>query len=170
MRAGKEAIFNTEALLEVDGAMIDELKRRSLESPTLRFRLCLHNTVDDPIQEMIVVHRLECYSRPHYHPDVTVSFLMLEGSLSVFTFDSRGSVISEVGLEPFGHDRQFCLRIDQGVIYVPVCTSDVAVFYEVLSGPNPDGKANHFPAWSPVETDSEGVAALRKKLGISSTG
>ncbi|MDP6525908.1 MAG: WbuC family cupin fold metalloprotein [Kiritimatiellia bacterium] len=169
MREGKEAIFNTEALLEIDGTMIEELKRLARKSPTFRYRLCLHHSVDDPFQEMIIVHCLGNYSRPHYHPDVTVSMLVLEGALTVFMFDSHGNVTGSTKLAPLGKGKPFCLRIDRGISYVPVCRSDIVVFYEALSGPNRDGEANSFPDWSPLESDSAGIAALRERLGIIPT-
>lgn len=141
MREAEGATFNTEPVLAVDHDMIEMLKERARCSPALRYRLCLHHSTDDPIQEMIVVHCRGNDSRPHAHPAASMSYTMIEGEMTVVLYDDAGNEADRIELAAPGHGKNLCLRLAPGVTYVPVCRSDTAVFHETLSSPNPDGSA-----------------------------
>lgn len=161
-----QALFNRASLLSVDGTRIAELKTRALTSPTRRFRLCLHATPEDAVQEMIVVHCRDNYSRPHTHP-VAVSILLLEGALDILLFDDEGNVAERIELRPFGQDRPFVAHLKPGRWYMPVCRSPQAVFYEAKAGPFCPDETNRWAPWSPAEDDPAGIANYRRTLGLS---
>jgi cupin fold WbuC family metalloprotein len=165
MREAAEALFNTEALLQVDGHLVEELKRRAHRSPTRRFRLCLHRSSEELVQEMIVVHCRENYSRPHKH-SVPLTYIVLEGALRVFLFDDAGVVTQRIDLVAFGKGRAFTLHIDAGTWYMPVCGTPQVVFYEAKRGPFRRDSANLWAPWAPAEDDHEGIASYRRALGI----
>jgi len=166
MTDGEQARFNTAAALAVDAAMISELKRRALESPTRRFRLCLHHSTREAVQQMIVVHCHDNYSRPHAHT-VPLSYLVLEGSLRVLLFDDSGAITGHVDLEPLGQEHPFALRLEPGQWYMPVCRTPQVVFFETKAGPFERDATNRWAPWSPDDTDSAAIAAFRAKLGIT---
>ena len=60
-----EAIFNTEEVLHVSREMLDELTRRARQAPRGRFRLCLHRSTNEEIQEMLIACVKGTYFRPH---------------------------------------------------------------------------------------------------------
>ncbi len=141
MRETDGAIFNTEPVLAVDRDMVEQLKQRARRSPTLRYRLCLHHSTADPIQQMIVVHCRGNDSRAHCHPVAAMSYTMIEGEMSVLLFDDEGNETQRVELAPPGTGKNVCLRLGPGIMYMPVCESETVVFHETLSSPNPDGSA-----------------------------
>lgn len=141
MREAEGAIFNTDPVLAVGRETIEMLKERARRSPTLRYRFCLHHSTADPIQEMIVVHCRDNDSRPHAHPAASVSYTMIEGEMTVVLFDPDGNETDRIELAAPGHGRNVCLRLAPGIMYMPVCRSETAVFHETLSSPNPDGAA-----------------------------
>jgi len=141
MRETDGAIFNTEPVLAVDRDMIEHLKERARCSPTRRYRLCLHHSTADPIQQMIVVHCRGNDSRPHRHPAASMSYTMIEGEMSVVLFDGQGNETQHIELAAPGTGKNVCLRLGPGIMYVPVCESETAVFHETLSSPNPDSSA-----------------------------
>jgi cupin fold WbuC family metalloprotein len=141
MREAEGALFNTEPVLAVDGEMMEMLKERARRSPTLRYRLCLHHSTDDPVQQMIVVHCRGNDSRPHAHPTASMSYTMIEGEMTVVLFDGEGNESDRIELAAPGQGKHVCLRLVPGVIYMPVCRTETAVFHETLSSPNPDGSA-----------------------------
>jgi len=67
VRESDVALFNTDDVLSVDDALVETLKGRARTSPSRRFRLCLHRSAEEAVQEMIVVHCRDNYSRPHRH-------------------------------------------------------------------------------------------------------
>lgn len=165
MTEARQARFNTAPALAVDSVMIAELKRRALGSPTRRFRLCLHHTTAEAVQQMIVVHCQDNYSRPHAHK-VPLSYLVLEGALRVLLFDDTGTITERIDLQPFGGTQPFALRLEPGQWYMPVCMSLQVVFFETKTGPFEREATNLWAPWSPEENDGAAIDAFRRKLGI----
>lgn len=166
MKETDEALFNTEALLQVDCGMIAKLKTLAERSPTRRFRLCLHQSTEEAVQEMIVVHCRENYSRPHAHR-VPLTYLVLDGALRVLLFDDSGAVTHSIDLSPFGSGNPFALRIEPERWYMPVCMTSQVVFFETKTGPFRRDATNVWAPWSPAEDDTAGIAAYRRSLGIA---
>jgi cupin fold WbuC family metalloprotein len=165
LRETDRALFNTGDVLEVDSAMIEDLKRRARTAPTRRFRLCLHQSPDETVQEMLIVHCRDNYSRPHRHTTPS-SCLILEGTLSVFVFDDAGKVTSRIDLAPRASGKPFTLRLGAGVWHMPVCRSEQLVFYETMTGPFQRESANDWAPWSPEEDDVEGIVGYLRGLGV----
>lgn len=171
MREASGALFNTDAVMRVDQALVDELKARAFTSPTGRFRLCLHHSPDEPVQQMLVVHRRGNYSRPH-RQDASKMFTVIEGELLVLIFDEQGGLAERIAIKPpgQGESRQgesLCVRLAPGVWHTMFALTDPAVFCEILAAPNPDGNATEYPAWSPAESDASGVAEFLARVGLS---
>lgn len=165
MRESNQALFNTDSVLAVDEAMLEELKLRALTAPHRRYRLCLHHTPDDAVQEMIVVHCRDNYSRPHHH-NTASSCLVLEGELSVFLFDGDGQVTQRVDLGPRGSGKPFTLWIGAGVWHMPVCQTPQLVFYETMTGPFRRDDVNIWAPWSPPEDDPAAIEAYLRGFGV----
>ena len=164
MKETEGALFNTDDLIEVDRAMVGLLKARAAESPTGRFRLCLHHSTSDAVQEMIIAHCRGSYSRPHRHPGRSVSYKMIEGRMAVVLFDDAGGVVRTMRLGPPGGDRPFAFRLTSGGWYMPIGESDAAVFCETLAGPNVEGQATEYATWAPAPADAEAAAAFLARL------
>lgn len=162
------AVFNRERVCVVDAALIEELKARALGSRLGRYRLCMHHSCDEPMQDMIVVHCRGNYSRPHYHPNAAMSYTMIEGRMDVLLFDNAGVVTQRVRMGTPGdvYAEAVSLRLSTGVIYTPVCISETAVFHETLGAPNPGGTETLYAAWSPADDEPERIAAFQRALGI----
>lgn len=159
------AIFNTEPVLEVDERLVEDLRQRAWKSPTRRFRLCLHTSIEETVQEMIVVHCRDNYSRPHSHK-VPLTYVVLDGELRVLFFNGTGQVTRSVDLGGDGARKPFALRIGAGIWYMPVCMTPQVVFYETITGPFHRDTTNVWAPWSPNEKDLEGIRAYRQQLGI----
>lgn len=165
LRESNHALFNTGDVLEVDRKMIEVLKERARRAPTRRYRLCLHQSPDEVVQEMVIVHCRDNYSRPHRHTAPS-SCTILEGELSVFLFDGDGKVSGRIDLGTQGSGKPFALRLGAGVWHMPVCRSEQLVFYETMTGPFERESANDWAPWSPDEDDTEGISAYLRALGI----
>jgi cupin fold WbuC family metalloprotein len=165
MRESNQALFNTDEVLVVDQTLITHLKERALKAPQRRFRLCLHHSSDEPVQEMIVVHCRENYSRPHYHRAPS-SCMILEGELTVVLFDDAGHVTQRIEMGARESGKPFTIRIGPDCWHMPVCTSKQLVFYETMTGPFERDTVNVWAPWSPAEDDPEAIAAYLRSLGF----
>ncbi|MBT3295615.1 MAG: cupin fold metalloprotein, WbuC family [Verrucomicrobia bacterium] len=166
--SGPGAFFNRDRVCAVDATLIERLKTEALRSPLGRFRLCMHHSTSDPMQDMIIVHRRGNYSRPHYHPNAAMSYTMIEGRMDILLFDDAGSVTERVRMGCHGDPESDAvgIRLAAGTVYTPVCLTEAAVFHETLSAPNPDGEATHYAAWSPADDEPDRIAAFHRGLGI----
>lgn len=70
---------------------IAELKRQADTSEKQRSRLNLHPSVDDAIQEMIIVFSSACRMPPHKNLQRSESVHVIEGSLDLLVFDQEGA-------------------------------------------------------------------------------
>jgi cupin fold WbuC family metalloprotein len=165
MREANGAIFNTQELMTVDESLIALLKDRAKQAGRRRFRLCLHHSPDEAVQEMIIAACREAYSRPHRHPGRSILYHVIEGQLRVCFFEETGKPTETIELGPPGGGKPFCFRLSSGGWYMPVVRSPMAVYIEVLSGPNPDLQATEYADWSPGQDDPAAIAAFLKKLG-----
>lgn len=166
MRESNQAFFNTDDVLAVDEQMLEVLKRRALSAPHRRFRLCLHRSESDAVQEMLVVHCRGNYSRPHAHPQPS-SMTILEGALTMFLFDADGAPRRTIEMGPRGSGKPFCLQLDAGVWHMPVCRTPQLVFYETMAGPFVRDDVNLWAPWSPGEDDPLAIRAYLESFGVS---
>jgi len=165
MRETDQALFNTDDVLAVDRALIEDLKSRATRSPSKRFRLCLHRSSDAPIQQMIVVHCRGNYSRPHAH-DFPTSMLVLEGEITMVLFDDRGAETRRIALGSMATGKPFSLELGPDVWHMPVCTSAQVVFNETLSGPFDRERVNLWAPWSPREDDAAAIERYLASFGF----
>lgn len=165
LREADHALFNTGDVLEVDQEMVELLKQRARQSPTRRFRLCLHQSPDEVVQEMFIVHCRDNYSRPHRH-ETPSSCTVFEGELAVFVFDDDGNVVRRLELGARDSGKPFSLRLEAGVWHMPVCRSEQLVFYETMTGPFRRESANDWAPWSPAEDDVDAITGYLRGLGL----
>lgn len=164
MRQEKGALFNTDKILKVDQNTIALLKSQAPKEPLLRYRLCLHQSPNEPVQEMIIAACRESYSAPHRHPGRSMSYHILEGQIAVYIFEANGKLTEVIELDTFESGKTFCFRLCDSQWYMPVVKSEIAVYYEVLSGPNPDGTATEYAQWAPAGNDKKEVDKFMKSL------
>jgi len=170
VRESKGAIFNTDPVALVDADTVRMLKERAELSESGRFRLCLHESTDDSIQDMVIAERKGAYCRPHRHPGRESSLYIIEGATLVIVFDEKGAVLQRAEMGAIGSGKPFCIRFAPDVWHMDFTISASAVFREVLAGPNANGEALMHAAWSPEFGDAEGIRAFLRRIGVSPDG
>ena len=93
---GGSANFNQEEIIDISREKIQELKESCLETNSKSTRICLHNSVEDNLHEMLIVLPRHLYVRPHRHIGKSESFHIIEGELDVFIFDNDGNVVRRI--------------------------------------------------------------------------
>ncbi|MCE9613781.1 MAG: WbuC family cupin fold metalloprotein [Lentisphaerae bacterium] len=165
LREESGAWFNQADALAVTPDLIEKLRARALDAPLRRFRLCLHASPSEGLQDMLIVHARGSYSPPHRHPQASVTFQVVDGEMGFVRFDARGRVLGRWRLAA-GHATKPCmLRLQAGIWYMPWCLSSTAVFRETLHGSNVGGRASEYASWSPREGNPEDVQQLISFLG-----
>ncbi len=71
---------------------IDEIGALAMRSKLGRARFCLHSSVEDPVQEMIIAIVRDSHFPPHCHPRKSESLHVVSGRLGLVTFEGNGTV------------------------------------------------------------------------------
>lgn len=158
-----EVLYPDESPVVLDGAFLEELKRRADANPRRRVRLCAHRDPAEPIHEMMIVHSRMTYVRPHQHRTRIESFQVLEGEADLVLFDERGGVARVIRMGPPASGRPFYYRLSEPIFHTLLIYSPHLVFKEVTNGPfNP--KDTVFPDWAPDESRPADVEAYLRGL------
>ena len=127
-------------------------------------RLCLHESSDAPLHDMIVVQYAGQYFRPHKHLEKGESYHMIEGEMGVVVFDDGGKVADACRMDASGTT---VYGVGTGMYHTNFPLTDVAVYHESRPGPFVPGDSVFAP-WGPDGEDEkaarEFVAELAEML------
>jgi cupin fold WbuC family metalloprotein len=151
-----EVRYATDPIVVVDDDDVVALKRGAEENARRRIRLCAHQSVDDRVHEMLIVHSRDTYVRPHKHIGKSESFHVVEGDVDVVVFDDDGGVHEVIRMGAFASGRPFYYRIAGPLFHTLLIRSDVLVFHETTSGPFRRADTLFAP-WAPEDGDSAAV-------------
>ncbi len=161
-----EAIFNKDEVITVSAETVEDLKRRALQASRGRFRLCLHRSHDDAIQEMVIACRRGTYLRPHRsRSGRDKSYHVVDGELAFFLFDDDGHVSRRIDLGSPGSSKPFHVRYAAGVWHMPVVLSEAVVYFEFNAGPYHEGIDPEYAPWSLTEDDDRAAEYLSMLTG-----
>ena len=158
--AKSAAWFAKRPNVAVDATLIDELKRRALETGE-NTRLSLHPNPDHPLHEMVIVQHRDKFHPPKKHAAKDKSFNIIEGQMAVFVFAEDGTVEDCCILGTAGN-RQY--RVGAGVIHADFPITDTVVHFETTQGPFLGEEDSIFPPWAPARGDRAACAAYRDAL------
>jgi len=141
---------NTDSILVVWEDWLSLLKKEATDAPRSRARLCLHESAEDSIQEMIIVFCRDAQIKPHRTMGKSESLSVIEGELRMLMFDDDGNVTSTTDMGPPASGKPFITRLSSGPWYTYVPLTDHLVILEYSQGPF-DASASESPAWAPDE-------------------
>lgn len=125
-----------------------------------RYRLCLHDTPKNQLQDMLICMVKGDYIRPHKHCDMPESHLVVRGQAIIVIFYDNGE-IKETFL--LGRGGYLMYRINADIYHMTLLESETFIEYEVKPGPFcPDN--NIYPTWAPDGKNGEEVRDYIKRL------
>ena len=130
----------------VSRADIENLKLAAWASPRKRERIVLHDTTDDPLQQMVIALSKDSYIRAHRHPKAE-TYHLIEGLLHVQVFDEHGQWRARYTLSA----EQPVIRIPAGTYHAPEAASEIAVYHEVYPGPWSKERDVEYAVWMAKE-------------------
>ena len=148
----------------IDNKLLDETKRKALDSPRLRMNYNFHETLDDPINRLINAMEPDTYLRPHRHknPDKIEIFLILRGSVALFLFDDLGNITDNRILDP--KEGVYGGEIPADVWHTLLVLESGTTVFEVKHGPFAPLSPENMALWSPAPEDTKGVKQFMDKL------
>jgi len=134
-RLSDEVYYLRGPVRTITADLVSFLREAALASPRGRCRICLHDHPDAPVHEMFIAHTRDVLVPPHAHFDKSESFTVVSGLATVYLLDDSGKVQEKIALGAGCSDRAACVRMQAGQWHTQRFESDVAIFYEVSSGP-----------------------------------
>ena len=162
-----EVIFNTNKSISLTGRNIEQLVRAAEKNSRNRIRFCVHQTEDEPLHQMFIVHPRYAYVRPHMHVEKSESILILDGDLDYIIFDERGNIKERLQMGAYNSGKHFFQRTGPEIIHTLLIHSEWLVFLELIEGPFVKTETK-YAEWSPPESDHDSAAdfvrALKRKI------
>ena len=112
----------------------------------------MHKNINDHLHEMFIVHKKDCYVRPHKHIGKTESFLLIDGEADVLIFNDAGDLINGRNLGKYKGGKSFYYRIPESCYHTQIFRKDT-VFHEVTMGPF-DSNDSVKASWAPDEKET----------------
>lgn len=158
-------IKTTDNLVCHDKKIVDKLKVLAAKSPIKRSRICLHKSLKDNTNEMIIALMRDSYMPPHIHPDSkSESYHVIEGKMKVFIFNKNGKLSKVIKMGDYKSGDIFYYRMNKGFYHMPVSLTNFCIYHETYSGPFNKVKDVHFPKWAPNQKKFIGVKSLISKI------
>ena len=127
-------IFNSSDIFLLNEEMIENLKAIASNHPLKRSRVCIHESIENKVHEMIIVAHKDGVIPPHKHPNgKPESYHVLEGELKVLIYDKDGNQVDKFILSHNSHPKMY--RIRGGIWHQPIPITEWVVYHEVATGP-----------------------------------
>lgn len=149
----------------VSPALIEAVRERARLSPRKRSNHNFHSSAQDAVHRFLNVLTRGTYVQPHRHidPPKHESFIVLEGSVLVVTFEDDGRVCERYVLSA-GADGVRGIDLPAGVWHTIAALTDDAVCFEVKPGPWDPATDKDFASWAPSEAEPEAAQAYLERL------
>jgi cupin fold WbuC family metalloprotein len=154
IKESDEVYYTSNVLTHISKEDLEHFKNLANQNPRKRFRLCAHNNKGDSLHEMFIVHKRECYVRPHKHIEKAESMSIIEGEVDVILFEDDGIIKDIIQMGDLKSGKLFYQRISEPIYHSLIIRSEYLVFHEITQGPFLREKTIFAP-WAPQEKTIE---------------
>ena len=153
-RTSEEVFVSSLSITCITRTEIEELKDVATTNPRSRVRVNAHKNIDDPLHEMLIIHKKGMYCQPHKHLNKSESFHMIEGRIKVVLFDNDGVILQAITMGISEPDETLFYRISEPIYHMVILESDFAVYHEVTNGPF-QKEDSLFAPWAPADNQDK---------------
>jgi len=161
----REVFYARNQLGLVGDAELLFLKERAAGNARRRSRLCLHESTNERLHEMIIVHHQKTYVRPHRHLAKSEGLAVIEGQATLITYEDTGDLSAVVELAPATARAAFFYRMPEWIWHSLLIRSEWFVFVETTIGPF-ERTATEFASWAPDGEDPAAAAEYMRRLAL----
>ena len=158
-----EVLYVDQGSVLLETMDLDEFKRLALINPRQRIRLCTHESQNDQLHEMFIIHTKDCYVRPHKHLGKVESISILEGEVDVILFHNNGKIMKIFEMGDPTTSKPFYHRLNNPIYHMLIIKTDFLVFHEITEGPFIRSNTV-FPEWAPAEYDKKFIQNIEKEI------
>jgi len=158
-----EVLYSSESVTKVTQKDIGILKLLAKKNTTKKIRLCAHNSKNDLLHDMIIIHSKDTYVRPHKHLMKDESMHVLDGIMEVVVFDENGTIEDVFQMGNYSSYKPFFYRMPRNTMHTVIVKLDTVVFAESTVGPF-NRNETQFADWAPINTDYKGRTIFLNNL------
>ncbi len=138
----------------IDTALHGAMRAEAQKTVRRRVHHCLHESLDDPVQRLVVVMEPGTYIRPHRHrqPAKWELFFCLAGSAAVLLFDAAGQLTDKIAFGAGGS--RYGVEIPAGVWHTLIIQEPGTLLVEIKPGPYAPLPEEDFAPWAPAESEA----------------
>src|SRR5262245_27404782 len=129
-----EVLVALDDVVEIAGADVLALGRRTAESPRRRSRLCAHRDPEERLHEMFICLQQDTYVRPHKHARKVESFHIVQGEVDVLIFNEEGLIQQVLSLGEFRSQKPFYYRLTVPAFHSVLPRTPLVFFHETTNG------------------------------------
>lgn len=141
--------------------IINELKKSADKNPKKKSRLLLHQNIEDPLHQMVIVHSQGQYIRPHKNIFSAKSWQIVEGKLVFLCFSDNGELMKHVYMSSVADGDAFIVRLSESFFHTLIPLTDKTIIVETILGPF---KGTTYASWAPSEEDTTAATKYQKQL------
>lgn len=156
-----EVLVAHEPVTVLRTADLDAIVARARSVPRRRARILLHGSLDDVMQEMMIVMTRGQYVPPIWNDRSPKSYLVLSGSFFLVKFDASGEVTDSIRLAADDPKDPFFARINSPMWHMSIAETPDAVFLETLLGPH---QGTVFADWAPAADSGPAGRAFFERI------
>jgi cupin fold WbuC family metalloprotein len=155
--------LDSEIVVQSDEVLISNLKNVAIDQDVIkklanlangtsrkRLRLCAHESIDDHIHEMFIVHPQGAYIPPHKHLGKSESLFVLSGQCDYLLFSENGEITGKRRMGDIASGHSFYFRLSESIFHSLFILTEQLVFLEVTKGPFRKSDMV-IPKWAPAE-------------------
>jgi cupin fold WbuC family metalloprotein len=159
-RESEEVLYSIDEEVKVGRPDVESFTREAALTSRRRIRLCAHDSVENTVHEMIIVHPRDAYVRPHRHPGKPESLHVIDGEVDIVLFDEHGEMLDVYAMGDYASRKPFFHRLTDAKFHTLIIRSEWLTFHEVTSGPfSPTG--TEFALWSPGNDELDDIALFQ---------
>lgn len=162
-KESSEVYYSVSNIASLSKEDLDLLKSIADKNINKKVRICMHKHIEDSIHEMFIVHKKDCYVRPHKHLNKVESLSILEGEVDYVLFNEDGSIkkITNMG-DPFS-GKIFYKKLFKSEFHMLIIRTEYLVFHEIINGPF-SKEDTIFPEWAPKKFDKEFLSSINNSI------
>lgn len=156
-----EVVVADEPLTFLRPADMRDIIARARSVPRRRARILLHGSLDDVMQEMLIVMTRGQYVPPIWNDRSPKSYLLLSGSFKLIRFDESHEVKDCFRLVADEPGEPFFARINRPMWHMCISESPEVVFMETILGPH---RGTVFADWAPAPENRPAAVEFFKRI------
>lgn len=148
------SFYCKEGISCVDEGILNELKKIAVEEER-SVRICLHNSLEADLHNMLICQHINTYIRPHKHLSKSETYHIIEGEIALFIFNDEGEVIERFDMSP---QKKVLCRIERNYYHTLIPITKHVIFHESRPGPFLKENDSFFPPWSISPDEKDKIA------------